>query len=91
MFRLINILYLKQSINIDKYKPRRLRGRNMVNIHNQLTALLGWDKLSMLNFSNYTINSILLSEQQVAQMGNFGRKHQRYLASVQYKIQDCLS
>jgi len=41
-----NILYLEQSINVDKYRPRRLRGRNMVNIHNQLTALLGWDKLS---------------------------------------------
>jgi len=23
-----------------------LRGRHMVNIHNQLTALLDWDKLS---------------------------------------------
>jgi len=29
--------------NIDQGS---LRGRNMVNIHNPLTALLGWDKLS---------------------------------------------
>jgi len=28
----------------------------------------------------------LLSAQQVAQMGNFDRKRQRYLASMQYKI-----
>jgi len=28
----------------------------------------------------------LWSEQQAAQMCNFGRKHQRYLASTQYKI-----
>jgi len=41
-----NILYLKQAINVDKPRPRRLRGRNMVNIHNQLTPLLGWDKHS---------------------------------------------
>jgi len=27
-----------------------------------------------------------VSEQQAAQMRNFGLKHQRYLASVQYKI-----
>jgi len=39
-------LYLKQAINVDNYRPRRLRGRNMINIHNQLTALLGLDKLS---------------------------------------------
>jgi len=41
--------------------------RNMVNIHNPLTALLVWDKLSsdcFINSFNYTINSILLSEQQ---------------------------
>jgi len=29
--------------NIDQWG---LRGRSMVNIHNQLTALFGWDKLS---------------------------------------------
>jgi len=43
-----------------------LHGRNMLNIHNPLTALLCRDKLSSdckINFSNYTINSILLSEQ----------------------------
>jgi len=41
-------LYLKQATNVGKHRPRprRLRGRNMVNIHNQLIALLGWDKLS---------------------------------------------
>jgi len=38
--------------------------------------------------SNYTINSIWLSEQQAAEMCNFGRKHQRYLAAVQYKIRE---
>jgi len=41
-------LFLKSSINVDldKHRPRGLRGRNVVNIHNQLTALLGWDKLT---------------------------------------------
>jgi len=39
-------LYIKQGINVDKYRPRHLRERNVVNIHNQLTALLGWDTLS---------------------------------------------
>jgi len=51
----------------------------MVKIHNPLTALLCWDKLSIdrkINSSNYTIHSILLSEQQAAQTCNFGRKHQ---------------
>jgi len=45
-----------------------LRGRNMINIHNPLTVLLGWDTLSFdcwINSSNYTINSILLSEQRL--------------------------
>jgi len=62
-----------------------LRGRNTVYKHNPLSALLGWDKLSSdywIYSSNYTINSILLPEQQAAQMCNFGRKHQRYLASM---------
>jgi len=32
------------------------------------------------------------SEQQAARMCNFGRKHQRDLASMQYKLrEDCLS
>jgi len=56
-----------------------------------LTALLRWDKLNndcKLNSSNYTINSILLSEQQAGQMCNFGRKHQSYLVSALYKIRD---
>ena len=38
--------------------------------------------------SNNIINSILLSEQQAAQMCNFGCKHQTYLASMQYKIRE---
>jgi len=38
--------------------------------------------------SNYTVNSIWLSEQQAAQMCNFGRKHQRYLAAMQYKMRE---
>jgi len=37
--------------NIDQ---RGQRGRNMVDIHNPLTALLGWDKLS----SDCKINSL---------------------------------
>jgi len=36
--------------------------------------------------SNYTINSIWLSEQQAVQMCYFGGEHQRYLISMQYKI-----
>jgi len=32
--------------------------------------------------------SILLSAQKAAQMCNFGRKYQRYLASMQYKIRE---
>ena len=35
-----------------------------------------------------TLFSILLSEQQAAQMSNFGRKHYWCLASIQYKIQE---
>jgi len=34
------------------------------------------------------MNSIWVSEQQAAQMCNFGRKHQRYLAAMQYKIRE---
>jgi len=30
----------------------------------------------------------LLSEEQAAQMCNFGRNHQRYLVSMQYKIRE---
>jgi len=41
-----------------------------------------------MDSSNYTINSIWLSEQQVAQMCNFDSKHQRYLAAMQYKIRE---
>jgi len=49
----------------------------MVNIRNAPTALLCPGKLSshcQINLSNYTINSILLSEQQAAQSCNIGRK-----------------
>jgi len=71
-----------------------VRGRNMVNIHIPLTALLGWDKLSgdcKIKSSNHTINSFWLCEQQAAQ-SNFGCKRQRYLAAMQHKIrEDCLS
>ena len=38
--------------------------------------------------SNYTINSIWLSEQKTAQKCTFGRKHQRYLAAMQYKMRE---
>jgi len=46
-----------------------------VNIHNPLTALLYFGTTPKTDSSNYTINSIWLSEQQAAQMCNFGRKH----------------
>jgi len=59
-----------------------------VNIHNPLTALLCFRTTPEIDSSNYTINSILLSEQQAVQMCNFGRKHQRYLAAMQYKISE---
>jgi len=59
-----------------------------VNIHNPLTALICFGTTSKIVFSTYTINSIWLSEQQAAHMCNFGRKHQRYLASMQYKIRE---
>jgi len=59
-----------------------------VNIRNPLTALLCFGTPPKIASSNYTINSILLSEQQAAQMCNFGRKHQRYLAAMQYKIRE---
>ena len=63
----------------------------MVNIHNPLTALLCFRTTPKIGSTNYTINSIWLSEQQAVQMCNFGRKHQRYLAAMQYKIrEDCL-
>jgi len=41
-----------------------------------------------MDYSNYTINSIWLSEKQAAQMCNFGRKHQRHLATMQHKIRE---
>jgi len=56
------------------------------NVHNPLTALLYFGTPPKINSSTYTINSIWLSEQQAAQMCNFGRKHQRYLGAVPYKI-----
>jgi len=58
----------------------------MVNIHNLLSALFCFVSIPKRDASNYTINSILLSEQQAAQMCNFDRKHQRYLAAMQYKL-----
>jgi len=60
----------------------------MVNIHNPLTALLCFGTTPKVDSSNYTINSIWLSEQQAAQMCNFSHKHQRYLAAMQYKIRE---
>jgi len=59
-----------------------------VNIHNPLTALLCFGTPSKVDSSNYTINFILLSEQQAAQMCNFGCKYQRYLAAMQYKTRE---
>jgi len=35
----------RQNLPVPPFDTH-LRGRNMVNIHNLLTALLGWDKLS---------------------------------------------
>jgi len=61
-----------------------------VNIHNPLTALLCFGTPPRIDSSNYTIKSIWLSGQQAAQMCNFGRKHKRYLAAMQYKIRDYL-
>jgi len=55
-----------------------------VNIHNPLTALLCIGTIPKIDSSNYTINSIWLSEQQAAQMCNFRRKDQGYLAAMQY-------
>jgi len=59
-----------------------------VNIHNQLTALLCFGTYPRIDSSNYTINSIWLSEQQAAQMCNFGRKHRRYLIATQYETRE---
>ena len=61
-----------------------------VIIDNSLTAvaLLCFGTTPQIDSSNYTINSVWLSEQQAAQMCNFGRKHQRYLAAMQYKIRE---
>jgi len=55
---------------------------------NPLTALLCFGTTLKIDSSNYTINSIWLSEQLTAQICNFGRKHQRYLAAMQYKIRE---
>jgi len=57
----------------------------MGNIHDPLTALLCFGTTPKIDSSNYAINSIWLSEQQAAQMCNFGRKHQRYLVAMQSK------
>jgi len=59
-----------------------------INIHNPLTALFCFATTPKIDSSNYTIKSIWLSEQQAARMCNFGRKHQRYLAAMQYKIRE---
>jgi len=59
-----------------------------VNIHNPLTTLLCFGTPPKIGSSNYTINSIWLSEEQAAQMHNFGRNHQKYLAAMQYKIRE---
>jgi len=58
------------------------------NIHNPLTALHCFGTTLKIDSSNYTINSIWLSEQQAAQMCNFSRKRQRYLAAMPYKIRE---
>jgi len=58
------------------------------NIHNPLTALLCFGTPPKRDSSKYTINSIWPSEQQAAQMCNFGRKHQRYFAAMQYNIRE---
>jgi len=65
----------------------------MLNIHNPLTAPLCFGTTPKIDSSKYcrlqyTINSIWLSEQQVAQLCSLGRKHQRYPAAVQYKIRE---
>jgi len=61
-----------------------------VNTQNPLIALLCFGTTPKIDFSNCTINSIWLSEQQAAQMCNFGPKHQGYLAAMWYKIrEDC--
>jgi len=60
----------------------------MVNIHNPRTALLCFGTPPKIDSSNYTINSLWLSERQAVQMCNFGRKHQRYLAAMQYIIRE---
>jgi len=59
-----------------------------INVDNPLTALLCFGTTPKIDSSNYTINSVWLSEQQAAQMWNFSRKHQRYLAATQYKIRE---
>jgi len=56
-----------------------------VNVLNPLTALFCFGTTPKIDSSNYTINSIWLSEQQAAQVCSIGRKHQRYLAAMQYK------
>jgi len=53
-----------------------------LNIHNPLIALLCFGAIPKIDSSNHTINSIWLFEQQGAQMCNFGRKQQKYLATI---------
>ena len=62
-------------------------------VHRILICCVGQQMLCGLQLSFCTVcrrdrPSILLSEQQAVQMCNFGRKHQRYLASMQYKIRE---
>jgi len=65
----------------------RQRGRNGWHPYHALLCFVTTPKMDS---SNYTINSIWLSEQQAAQMCDFGRKHQRYLAAMQtqYKMRE---
>jgi len=82
-----NSLYLKSPITVNMYRlSYGLRYvYATVNIHNPLTALVCFGTPPKIDSSNCTINSMWLSEQQVLQMSNFGRKHQRYLPAMQYK------
>jgi len=59
-----------------------------VNIHNPLTAIFSFGTTPKIDSSNYTINSIWLSEQEAAQICNFDRMYQRYLAAMRYKIRE---
>jgi len=84
-----NILYLKSPINVNKYRQRPVWTLRLTYIiMNHLAALPCFGTIPKVDSSNYTINSIWLSEQQAAQMCNFGRKHQRYLAAMHHKIRE---